>query len=204
MCLGAEARAANKAAKRDYEFKLLKRKAKWMQDLSVTRAEHVQYEQGITASNLALAGAYGDIETKHKQLIGETFQANEAAWQEFLEKNTGGQLEAAGRTGRSIGRTSALDLAKYLRGTSRKAYALTQATEELQAAGAQAAGQTRAQQMEMFTNVMFQKHPDFAPPPPVYKNVGMAAFQDALKIGSSVASMVTGFGPAGLDIIPGL
>ena len=158
-------------------------------DLSVTRAEHVQYEQGITASNLALAGAYGDIETKHKQLIGQTFQANEAAWQEFLQKNTGGELEATGRTGRSIRRTSALDLAKYLRGTAKRAYALTQATEELQASGAKAAGQARAQQMEMFTNVMFEKHPDFAPPPPVYQNVGMAMFQDALKIGASAATI---------------
>ena len=162
-----------------------------MQDLSVTRAEHVQYEQGITASNLALAGAYGDIETKHKQLIGETFQANETAWQEFLQKNTGGELEASGRTGRSIGRTSALDLAGYLRSTSRRAYALTQATEELEAVGAQAAGQTRAQQMEMFTNVMFQKHPDFAPPPPVLQNEGFAMFQDALKIGASIATIAT-------------
>ena len=204
MCLGAEARAAKKAAKRDYEFKLLKRKAKWMQDLSVTRAEHVQYEQGITASNLALAGAYGDIETKHKQLIGETFQANEAAWQEFLEKNTGGQLEAAGRTGRSIGRTSTLDLAGYLRKGSRRAYQLTQAADELSGKAGEAAGQARAQQLQMFAQVAFEKQPDFAPPPPVYKNVGMAAFQDALKIGASVASMVTGFGPAGLDIIPGL
>ena len=195
MCLGAEAQAANKAAKRDYEFKLLKRKANWMQTLSLTKAEHVQYEQGITASNLGLAGAYGEIEEKRQELIGQMFQQNEAEWQEFLQKNTGGQLEAAGRTGRSIGRTSTLDVANYLRKGSRRAHQLTQATEALQGEAAKAAGQARAQQMQMFTNVMFQKNPDFAPPAPVYQNVGMAMFKDALSIGSSIATMATGVAP---------
>ena len=163
-----------------------------MQDLSVTRAEHVQYEQGITASNLGLAGAYGEIEEKRQELIGQMFQQNEAEWQEFLQKNTGGQLEAAGRTGRSIGRTSTLDLAGYLRKGSRRAYQLTQAADELSGKAGEAAGQARAQQLQMFAQVAFEKQPDFAPPPPVYKNVGMAMFQDALSIGSSIATMATG------------
>ena len=193
MCLGAQARAANEAARRDYEYKLQKREADWMQQLSLTRAEHVQYEQGINASNLGLAGIYGDIEEKRKDLIGQAFQENEAEWKAFLEKNTGGELEAAGRTGRSIGRTSALDLANYLRKGSRRAYQLTQATEKLQGEAAKAAGVARAEQMQMFTNVMFEKHPDFAPPKPVMQNVGMAMFQDALSIGSSIATIVTGY-----------
>ena len=193
MCLGAQARAANEAARRDYEYKLQKREADWMQQLSLTRAEHVQYEQGINASNLGLAGIYGDIEEKRKDLIGQAFQENEAEWKAFLEKNTGGELEAAGRTGRSIGRTSALDLANYLRKGSRRAYQLTQATEKLQGEAAKAAGVARAEQMQMFTNVMFEKHPDFAPPKPVMQNVGMAMFQDALSIGSSIATIALPF-----------
>ena len=189
MCLGAGARAANEAARRDYENKLRRREAKWMMDLSVTKAQHIQYEQGVDASNLGVAAAYSDIESKHKQLIGQTYQANEAEWKAFLQKNTGGNLEASGRTGRSIQRTSTLDLAEYLRGTSRRAYSLSQATDELQAAAGQAAGQARAQQMQMFTQVMFEKHPDIAPPKPVYQNEGFAMFQDALKIGASVATI---------------
>ena len=64
MCLGAGAIAANKAARRDYEYKLQKREADWMQQLSLTKAQHVQYEQGITASNLGLAAAFNEIEEK--------------------------------------------------------------------------------------------------------------------------------------------
>ena len=192
MCLGAEARAANSAAMRDYERKLQKREADWMQQLSLTKAEHVQYDQSITASNLGLAATYGEIEDKRKQLIGQMFQENEAEWQQFLQKNTGGELEAAGRTGRSIGRISTLDLAEYLRKGSRRAYQLTQATDALQGEAAKAAGQARAQQLQAFTNVMFMKQPDLPPPQPVMQNVGMAMFKDALSIGSSIATMATG------------
>ena len=192
MCLGAEARAANQAAARDYERKLQKREADWMQQLSLTKAEHVQYDQSITASNLGLAATYGEIEDKRKQLIGQMFQENEAEWQQFLQKNTGGDLEAAGRTGRSIGRISTLDLADYLRKGSRRAYQLTQATDALQGEAAKAAGQARAQQLQAFTNVMFMKQPDLPPPQPVMQNVCMAMFKDALSIGSSIGTMITG------------
>ena len=195
MCLGAQQRAANERARRDYQYKLDKRKADWMQTLSLTKAEHVQYKQSIEASNLALAGAYGEMESKHKELVGQVYQANEASWKEFLQKNTGGELEAAGRTGRSIQRTSTLDLAEYLRGTSKTAYALTQATDKLQGEAAKAAGQARAQQLQMFAKVAFEKHPDITPPKPVYQNVGMAMFQDALSIGSSIATIAMPFVP---------
>jgi len=189
VCLGAKERAANERARRDYQYKLAKRKADWMQTLSLTKAEHVQYKQSINASNLALAGAYGEMESKHKELVGQVYQANEASWKEFLQKNTGGQLEASGRTGRSIQRTSKLDLADYLRQESRRAYQLTQATGKLSAAAAQAAGQARAEQMQMFANIAFEKHPDIAPPQPVMQNVGAGMFMDALKIATSVIAI---------------
>ena len=109
MCLGSSAIEANKAAKRDYEYKLLQRKANWMETMGVTKAQHVQYEQGITASNLGLAGIYGDIQEKYGDLIGQAFQEDEAQRMAFLQESKGASLEASGRTGRSIGRTASLD-----------------------------------------------------------------------------------------------
>ena len=41
----------------------------------------------------------------------------------------------------------------------------------------------------MFADVAFVKHPDLAPPKPVYQNVGLAAFRDALSIGTSIATV---------------
>jgi len=62
VCLGADAKAANEAARRDYEYKLEKREREWTQTLSMTNVEHLQYEQGIDASNLGLAHTYSDIQ----------------------------------------------------------------------------------------------------------------------------------------------
>ena len=193
MCLGAGARAANERARRDYEYKLEKRERNWMQTLSLTNVEHLQYEQGIDASNLGLANTYSDIAEKRAGFVDEMFTASEADWKEFLTNNTGDQLKAKGITGRSADRISAIGLGQYLKKGADRVHALTKATSKLSKAGAQAAGQARAQQMQAFTRVAFVKNPDMAPPQPVYQNVGQAAFMDALGIAASIAGIKSGF-----------
>ena len=199
MCLGAQAKAANEAARRNYQYQLDKRERDWMQTLSLTNVERVQYKQGIDASNLGLANVYSDIEEAHGELISKAFQENEAEWKKFLQENTGDKLATTGRTGRSADRIAALDLGDYLAKGSRRAYQLTQASEELSETGAKAAAQTRAQQMQMFANNNIIKSPDLAPPVPVMQNEGFAAFKDALSIASSIATTV---GSGGLNWIP--
>ena len=194
MCLGAQARAANEAARRNYEYQLDKRERDWMQTLSITNLERIQYKQGIDASNLGLANVYSEIQEKHGELIDQAFQQNEAEWKEFLQNNTGTKLAASGRTGRSADRIAALDLGNYLAKGSRRAYKLTQAGRKLSEQGAKAAAQTRSEQMQMFANNNVIKNPDLAPPKPVYQNVGMASFMDALSIASSIATIATGVG----------
>jgi len=191
VCLGAQAAAANEAARRNYEYQLDKREREWMQTLSITNLERIQYKQGIDASNLGLANVYSEIQEKHGELIDKAFQENEAEWKQFLQDNEGTKLAASGRTGRSADRIAALDLGNYLAKGSRKAYQLTQAGRKLSEEGAKAAAQTRAQQMQMFANNNIIKSPDLAPPKPVYQNVGMASFMDALSIASSIASIPT-------------
>ena len=189
MCLGAGAKAANEAARRNYQYQLDKRERDWMQTLSLTNVERVQYKQGIDASNLGLANVYSEIQEKHGELIGQAFQENEAEWKQFLQENTGTKLATTGRTGRSADRIAALDLGNYLAKGSRRAYELTQAGRKLSEAGAKAAAQTRSQQMQMFANNNIIKSPDLAPPQPVMQNVGAAAFMDALSIAGSIASI---------------
>ena len=193
MCLGADARAANEAARRDYEYKLEKRERNWMQTLSSTRVEHLQYEQGIDASNLGLANVYSDIQAKQYDNINKAMSESQVDWQEFLAKNTGDQLKASGRLGRSSERISAIDLGQYLKKGSDKVHALSKADAQLNKQAAQAAGQARAEQMQMFTNVAFVKNPDMVPPKPVYQNVTLAAFNDALSIATSAATIYAGF-----------
>ena len=204
MCLGAQARAANKAARRNYEYQLQKREADWMQTLSITNTERVMYKQGIDASNLGLANVYSDIEEKFGDQVGEALQEDEANWKDFLQNNQGMKMAASGQTGRSADRISTLDLADYLKKGSRKAYELTESREELTKAGQKAAGLARAEQMNLFAKNAIIKSPDIAPPKPVYQNVAMASFMDALSIASSVASIAAPFssGMGGLNTTP--
>ena len=192
MCLGAQAKAANERARKDYEYKLEKRERNWMQTLSMTRVEHLQYEQGIDASNLGLANTYSEIQEKHGELVDQMVSESQTDWEEFLGKNVGDKLKASGQVGRSADRISAIELGQYLKKGSDKAHKLTKAAGELSRVGAKAAGQAKAQQMQMFTNVAFVKNPDMVPPQPVYQNVGAAAFMDALSIAGQVGSIVAG------------
>ena len=139
VCLGAQARAANKTARRNYEYQLRNREANWMQTLSVTNTERVMYKQGIDASNLGLANIYSDIEEKFGDQVGQALQEDEANWKKFLQDNQGMKMAASGQTGRSADRISTLDLADYLKKGSRKAYELTESREELNKVAAKAA-----------------------------------------------------------------
>jgi hypothetical protein len=155
------------------------------------------YKQGIDASNLGLANIYSDIEEKFGDQVGQALQEDEANWKKFLQDNQGMKMAASGQTGRSADRISTLDLADYLKKGSRKAYELTESREELNKVAAKAAGQARAEQLNMFAKNAIIKSPDLAPPKPVYQNVGAAAFMDALKIAGTVASIYTGGVAAG-------
>ena len=201
MCLGAGARAANETARRNYKYQLQKREADWMQTLSITNTERVMYEQGIQASNLGLSQVYGDIQAKFGDQIGQALQEDEVNWKQFLEQSKSADLTASGRTGRSIDRISTADLGEYLAKGSRKAYELTEAKAEMDAAGRKAAGQARAEQMNMFAQNAIIRNPDLAPPKPVMQNVTMAALMDGLSIASSIAGIGTGLGSGGFNIL---
>ena len=194
MCLGAQARAANETARRNYEYQLQKRERDWMQTLSITNTERVMHDQLVDSSNLGLANVYGDIQEKFGEQIGQALQEDEVNWKKFLQESQGAKLAASGRTGRSVDRISTLDLAEYLKKGSRKAFELTESREELTESGQKAAGQVRAQQMESFAKNAIVRNPDLAPPKPVYQSVGAAAFMDALSIASSVAGIGGGIG----------
>lgn len=198
MCLGAQARAANERARKDYEYNLERREADWMQTLSITNTERVMHDQLIDSSNLGLSQVYGDLQEKFGDQIGQALQEDEVNWKQFLQENQGGKLAASGQTGRSADRISTLDLADYLRKGSRKAYELTESREELSEAGAKAAGMARAEQMQSFAKNAIIKNPDLAPPTPVYQSVGQAAFMDALSIASSVVGIA---GPQGFNVL---
>ena len=196
MCLGSKAKAANEAMMRDYEHQLERRERSWMQTLSMTGVEHVQYEQMIDSSNLGLANVYSEIQAKHGQMIDAAMEQSQVDWKTFLQENKGDQMKASGRLGRSTDRIGAIELGQYLKKGNDMANKLTDAGIELSKKGAEAAGRTRADQLQAFSQIAFEKHPDIAPPKPVLQNVGAASFMDALSIASTAA---TTFGSGGLN-----
>jgi len=188
VCLGAQARAANETARRNYEHQLQNREANWMQTLSLTKTERIMHDQTIDASNIGLSQVYGDIQEKFGDQIGKALQEDEVNWKKFLQDNTGSKMAARGQTGRSAARIGTIELGQYLAQGSRKAYELTEGKQEMDKTGRKAAGQARAEQMNSFAKNAIIKSPDIAPPKPVYQNVTMAALMDGLSIASSVAS----------------
>ena len=189
VCLGAGARAANEAAKANYEHKLKVRERKWMNTLALTNVERIQYDQTIDATHVGLGNTYAEIQEKYGDLIGKARQAQETRFKEFAEKSPGATALASGQTGRSIARMETIDYGQLMAKASRATYDLMHARQDLRKEGAKAAGAARQAQMQAFANNNVVKNPDLAPPKPVYQNVGQAAFMDALSIGTSAATI---------------
>ena len=147
MCLGAQAKAANENARRQYQYQLQRREQEWMQQLSMTGVERIQYEQGLNAADLGLANVYADIQEKHGDLVGENLKQDQEDWKQFLQENTGAKMAASGQTGVSARRIASLDLAEYLKKGSDRAQQITKSVRQLKREGAQAAAKTHHQKI---------------------------------------------------------
>ena len=82
-----------------------------------------------------------------------------------------------------------MEYAELGRKTSEIARAVTLNDRELARKTSQQVSQYQAFKDNAFAKVAFQPIPDVAPPKPVMRSVGAAAFMDALSIGSSIATM---------------
>ena len=121
MCLGQEARDANKAAKQNYEHKLKVRERKWMNELGLIRTQRIQYDQTLDATHVCLGNAYSEIQEKYGDLIAEATQAQEERFRKFATESTSDNLAAAGRTGASIRRMRTVDVGQIMDQGSRDA-----------------------------------------------------------------------------------
>ena len=187
--LGASnaARAENKARRQEYEAALQKREIDWMNELVIAGAERVQYEQGIDESALALGEGYENLEAERNALIAQALQTDETSFKKFLQTDESADLEASGRTGRSIDRVVSLSLGDYLKEGSRNAYALTQNEFAFKESAESLRKQAKADRSQLFANVMWQKVPGFTPPKPVKRNVLVAGLTAAASGGVSGA-----------------
>ena len=193
MCLGAQARAANAAAKRQYNYQLERRERQWMQDLSVYSAKNVQYDINTNNAEMAAQAAYGESERKRQEARAQAELKYQDMYAELLNNSESAKLMASGRTGRSVARIKTTDLAAYGREVSNIGRKLRMNDVALAQENAKAAAAAKGYKDQQFAQVAFQPVADVAPPAPVMQNVAAAAVMDALSIGSSIAGMAMPF-----------
>ena len=193
MCLGAEARAQNEASRRQYKYEVERREREWMQQLSIYDTKLTQFEINTDNAKLAAASAYTENQLKREQARGDAQMKYQDLYVQLLEQSPSSQLIASGRTGQSIRKMQVSDIAKYGRNVSEIGRELMQNDYALMQENAKARAEATSYIKQSYADVAFQPIQDVAPPQPVMRNVGAAAFMDALSIGSSIASMAMPF-----------
>ena len=193
MCLGAQAKAANAAARRQYAYQNEQRERQWMQDLSVYSAKNVQYDINTNNAEMAAQAAYGESERKRQEARAQAELKYQDMYAELLNNSESAKLMASGRTGRSIDRIKTTDLAAYGREVSNIGRKLRMNDVALAQENAKAAASAKGYKDQQFAQVAFQPVADVAPPAPVMQNVGAAMLMDGLKIASAVTGIAKGW-----------
>ena len=186
MCLGAQARAANANARRQYQAANNQRESNWMQSLAVYNAKINQYNQNIDNSAVAIQNAYSEAQRKKNDARARAELQYEGLYKELLETNRASDLIASGQSGRSVARLNTMELAKYGRDINALGREVLYSDREADRVAQEEAGKLIGFRDQAFTEVAFQPIPDVEPPQPVMQSVGAAMFMDALSIGTSI------------------
>jgi len=197
VCLGAQARAQNEAARRQYAYQNERRERQWMQDLSVYQTKQVQYDINTNNAEMAAQAAYGESERKRQEARAKAEIQYQDMYAKLLNESESAKLMASGRTGRSIDRIRVAEEADYGRELAKISRAIRQNDYKLSREDAKAGAQAKGYIDQQFAQVAFQPVADVAPPAPVMQSVGAAALMDGLKIASTAASIYTGGVAAG-------
>ena len=190
MCAGAAAAsAANKNAKRQYEYSMQKRERKHMQKLSSYGAAKVQFDKSIANIHRGLGASYDRAQVKINQMREKTLRENQGALIKLMQGSKFGDLTASGASGRSISRMGVLEAGALGRFYAQKGHNLRNAQYAMNEGTKLSRLRASNAQEQEFAKVAFQPTTDVAPPVPVMQNVGMAFFGDVLGFAGSVATI---------------
>ncbi len=186
------ASAANKNAKRRYQFALQKRERKHRQKLNTYAAAKVQYSKALQNIHSGLGASYSRAQNKLNGMRAKALQQNQAKMMELLQKSQYGNMLAGGRTGQSISRIGVMEKAALGRFYANKANNLTKASWKFSEGNKMARNRAKLAQEKQFSKVAFQPTADVAPPRAAYQSVGAALFGDALGLAGTIASFDKG------------
>ena len=187
------ASAQNKAARRDYEYKLKVRERKWMQTRTTYASKKVQFEQEVDQSNIAAQRAYSRTQTQLNNARSLAILENQEDFKKMLASE--GMIEASaaerGVRGRAVARQLVQNSANFGVAQAMRSRGLAQAGYMAQESNEDVNRQLKGQLNRSFGRVAIQPIADMAPPKPVMQNVGMTLM---LGMGQALGAGLEGMG----------
>lgn len=173
-----QASAANKAKKRDYEYKLKVRENRWMRERSGYQTKIVQFKTNLSEANIAAQRAYSKSQISLNNIRSKAMLDHQEDFKSMLK--TEGAIEASaaerGIRGATVRRQISANLAELGMANAQRSRALTLSKYAYFDHNAGVARKLRSRQNQLFGKVAIQPTPDLAPPKPVMQNVGASLF----------------------------
>lgn len=189
MCLGAGAKARNKAKLNAYKRADQERVSDAMGKISTTKAKNISYEIAKDDAGIELSKVYASRDIQMANQSDEIVQRDQARFVKYLSGSVGEKMAASGnQTGRrGASFTQAIELGQYLAAGSQDVNKFTKSAYAAKLKTEDARQKAKTYQDKLFADRMnidvFQRPPE----KPVYENVAMAALTEGLGIASSIA-----------------
>lgn len=194
MCLGAGAKARNKAKLNAYKRADQERVSDAMGKISTTKAKNVSYEIAKDDAGIELSKVYASADVALSKQSDEIVQRDQARFIKYLSGSVGEKMAASGnQTGRrGASFTQAIELGQYLAAGSQDVNKFTKSAYASKLKVEDARNKAKNYQDKLFAERMnidiFQRPPE----KPVYENVAMAALTEGLGIASSIVGLFPG------------
>ena len=189
MCLGAGAKARNKAKLNAYKRADQERVSDAMGKISTTKAKNVSYEIAKDDAGIELSKVFASADIQMANQSDQIVQRDQARFIKYLSGSVGEKMAASGnQTGRrGASFTKAIELGQYLAAGSEDANKFLKSSYAIKLKNEDARNKAKNYQDKLFADRMnidvFQRPPE----KPVYENVAMAALTEGLGIASSIA-----------------
>ena len=182
-----QTKAANRAAKRDYEYKNAIRKNRWMRELSIYGTKKVQFEKSIDESNIAAQRAYTQSQINYNRIRTQALFDQQKDFREMLKAEGMIEAQAAERgvRGKSVKRSLDFNLQTMGLANRQRSRALTETQFRMKESNEAIRRQARSDQNKLFSKVAIQPTPDLAPPAPVMQDSNFALLTGLVGAGIS-------------------
>ena len=194
MCLGAGAKARNKAKLNAYKRADQERVSDAMGKISTTKAKNISYEIAKDDAGIELSKVFASADIQMANQSDQIVQRDQARFIKYLSGSIGEKMAASGnQTGRrGASFTKAIELGQYLAAGSEDANKFLKSSYAIKLKNEDARNKAKNYQDKLFADRMnidvFQRPPE----KPVYENVAMAALTEGL----GIASSIVGFFPS--------